>query len=109
MKGCPFNSFGPCVPDKCSFFLSDEEAEKMLDLLDSDLTAAPARPDNRCVIWINLLAAQAIFAGHAAAFRFAAYKPELLEASEHPQSLLLELLSRLESKLESLEKGLQKS
>lgn len=66
----------------------------MLGLLDSDLTLAPARPDNRCIIFLNLLASQAIFAGHDISFRFAAYRPELIEASEHPQSLLLEFLSR---------------
>lgn len=109
MKGCPFNSFGPCVPDKCSFFLPDEEAEKILDMLDSDLTLAPARPDNRCVIWINLLAAQEIFSASDEALRFAAYRTELLDASDHPWKLLFAILSRLESRLENLEKKVIKS
>jgi len=88
------------------FFLPDDDANSMLSLLDRDLTVAPTRPDNRCIIWINLLASQETFAANDAAFRFAAYRPDLIPASEHPWKLLFEMLSRLEAKVENLEKKL---
>ena len=109
MKGCPFNSFGPCREGECMFSLNEEDARKALSLLDPAFRAAPLFMEDKCVIWLTWLAAHETFDAQSETVDFVEAREGYDQAAYHPMKLLLTVLSSIEQRLESLEKELKKS
>jgi hypothetical protein len=105
-KGCPHNAFGPCKEEECMFFLSPGHTRTLMtDYTGIQQTTEPQIGRHRCALWHIFVAAQQTLGAQRAASDFAAHRPELIEHADHPQQLELEMLARIESRLEALEWG----
>jgi hypothetical protein len=91
------------------FFLPEDKARETLIQIDVAFRSVPLTVEDRCIISLQFPAVHEAFGAHYEAFEAAAHKPELVPFAYHPWQLLFEMLSRLEAKLENLEKKVIKS